>query len=90
MGVSYEYWTAAFAVGLEGLNDWDQSELNTIAAEGWEPFLMTATHGGFAALVMFRREIPAARPAAPKKAAPAKKAAVAKKAAPAKKAASRG
>ncbi len=78
MAVRYEYWTAAFAVGLEGLNDWDQGELNAIAAEGWEPCLMTSVHGGFATLVMFRRE--AAPPRAAKKAAPAaKKAAAAAK-----------
>ena len=73
MAVRYEYWTAAFAVGLEGLNDWDQGELNVIAAEGWEPYLMTSVHGGFATLVMFRREVAA------RKAPPAKKAAVAKR-----------
>ena len=80
MAVRYEYWTAAFAVGLEGLNDWDQAELNAIANEGWEPYLMTSVHGGFATLVMFRREAAAKRPpAAAKKAAPVKKAAAAKK-----------
>ena len=84
MAVRYEYWTAAFAVGLEGLNDWDQAELNSIAAEGWEPYLMTSIHGGFATLVMFRREAAPARAA--KKAAPSKKAAPAKKAAATKRA----
>lgn len=89
MAVRYEYWTAAFAVGLEGLNDWDQAELNAIAAEGWEPYLMTSVHGGFATLVMFRREAAAKRPPATATAKAAKKAApaAAKKAAPAKKAA---
>ena len=79
MAVRYEYWTAAFAVGLEGLNDWDQGELNSIAAEGWEPCLMTSVHGGFATLIMFRREATARKAAPAKKAAPVKKAAAAKK-----------
>ena len=56
MAGKYEYWTAVFGVGLDGLSDFDHDELNAIAAEGWEPFDMTAVHGGFAVVVMFRRE----------------------------------
>jgi len=79
----YEYWTAVFGVNLDGFSDFDHDELNAIAAEGWEPFTMTAVHGGFAVAVLFRREVGGraaaakARPAP----APAKKAAKAAKAA---------
>ena len=76
MAAKFEYWTAVFGVGLDGFSDYDHDELNAIAAEGWEPVNMTAVHNGFAAVVMFRREIAAAGPPAkaPAKKAPAKKA----------------
>jgi topoisomerase IA-like protein len=95
---AYEYWTAVFGVNLDGFSDFDHDEVNAIAAEGWEPFSMTAVHGGFAVVVMFRRPAggaAAARSAPAKKApvkkalakkAPAKKAPAAKQAAAAKKA----
>jgi hypothetical protein len=87
VAVRFEYWTAVYAVGLEGLNDYDHEELNALASEGWEPVLLTSVHGGFATLVLFRRETGTGRAAATKKASPAKKAAPAKKAVPATKAA---
>lgn len=71
MAGRYEYWTAVFGVNLDGFSDFDHDELNAIAAEGWEPFTMTAVHGGFAVAVLFRRAVGGAV-AAP--AAPAKKA----------------
>lgn len=71
MAGRYEYWTAVFGVNLDGFSDFDHDELNAIAAEGWEPFTMTAVHGGFAVAVLFRRPVGGAV-AAP--AAPAKKA----------------
>jgi len=78
MAAKYEYWTAVFGVGLDGFPDYEHDELNAIAAEGWEPVNLTAVHNGFATIVLFRREVPAAsRAAAPAKAAkkaPAKKA----------------
>ena len=85
MAGRYEYWTAVFGVNLDGFSDFDHDELNAIAAEGWEPFTMTAVHGGFAVAVLFRREVSgraasAARPAPVKQAAPVKKAAKAAKA----------
>ncbi|MFN2507044.1 MAG: hypothetical protein ABR540_23010 [Acidimicrobiales bacterium] len=57
MAANFEYWTAVFGVGLDGLSDFDHDELNAIAEQGWEPFQLTAVHGGFAAIVMFRREL---------------------------------
>jgi hypothetical protein len=98
VAATYEYWTAVFRVGLEGFNDYDHDEINTIAEEGWEPINLTAVHNGFATLVLFRREVPGSgrraaasstKSANAKKAAPAKanaaKAGAGKKAAPAKK-----
>ena len=79
MAAKFEYWTAVFGVGLDGFSDYDHDELNAIAAEGWEPVNMTAVHNGFAAVVMFRREVEAAR-AAPPVAKAAKAAKAAKKA----------
>lgn len=52
----YEYTTEVFAVGLEGLAAVDTDKLGDMAAEGWEPSLMTPVHNGFATLVLFRRE----------------------------------
>ena len=57
MPANFEYWTAVFPVGLEGFSDLDHDELNAIAEQGWEPFQMSAVHGGFAVVVMFRREL---------------------------------
>lgn len=57
MPANFEYWTAVFPVGLEGFSDVDHDELNTIAEQGWEPFQMSPVHGGFAVVVMFRREV---------------------------------
>lgn len=80
MAANFEYWTAVFAVGIDGLSDYDHDELNAIADQGWEPFQLTAVHGGFAAIVMFRREIEGAAPASARTAKKtAKKAAAAKK-----------
>jgi hypothetical protein len=77
VAANFEYWTAVFPVGLEGFSDVDHDELNAIAEQGWEPFQMSAVHGGFAVVVMFRREMEPLRRAAP----PAKKAVKAGKAA---------
>jgi len=52
----YEYTTEVFSVGLEGLAAVDTDKLGAMAAEGWEPSLMTPVHNGFATLVLFRRE----------------------------------
>jgi len=52
----YEYTTEVFSVGLEGLAPVDTDRLGAMAAEGWEPSLMTPVHNGFATLVLFRRE----------------------------------
>ena len=71
MPANFEYWTAVFPVGLEGFSDADHDEVNAIAEQGWEPFQMSAVHGGFAVVVMFRRELEPPPRAAP----PAKKAA---------------
>ena len=70
MPANFEYWTAVFPVGLEGFSDMDHEELNAIAEQGWEPFEMSAVHGGFAVVVLFRRELEPPRRNAP----PAKKA----------------
>ncbi len=51
----YEYTTEVFSVGLEGLAAVDTDKLGDMAAEGWEPSLMTPVHNGFATLVLFRR-----------------------------------
>lgn len=72
MAGRYEYWTAVFGVNLDGFSEFDHDELNAIAAEGWEPFTMTAVHGGFAVAVLFRRALGGATAAAPAKKAPAK------------------
>ena len=76
MAAKFEYWTAVFGVGLDGFSDYDHDEMTAIAAEGGEPVNLTAVHNGFASLVLFRREITSARPAAggAVKKAPAKKA----------------
>jgi hypothetical protein len=83
----YEYWTAVFGVNLDGFSDFDHDEINSIAAEGWEPFTMTAVHGGFAVVVLFRRAVggsaggsSTAAPKAAKKAAKAARAARTEKA----------
>ena len=70
MAANFEYWTAVFPVGLEGFSELDHDELNAIADQGWEPFQMSAVHGGFAVVVMFRRELEPPPRAVP----PAKKA----------------
>ncbi len=70
MPANFEYWTAVFPVGLEGFSDMDHEELNAIAEQGWEPFEMSAVHGGFAVVVLFRRELEPP----PRNAPPAKKA----------------
>jgi hypothetical protein len=76
VAANFEYWTAVFPVGLEGFSDPDHDEINAIAEQGWEPFQMTAVHGGFAVVVLFRRELEAAPepPAAATARAAAKKA----------------
>ena len=85
MPANFEYWTAVFPVGLEGFSDVDHDELNAIAEQGWEPFQMSAIHGGFAVVVMFRREleppprtVPGARQGAKKAVKTVKKAAAKK------------
>ena len=87
----YDYTTEVFSVGLEGLAPVDEERLGAMAADGWEPTLMTPVHNGFATLVLFRREgsgelKPAARrtgAGSPKKGAKAQaKAAAAAKSAP--------
>ena len=88
MAANFEYWTAVFPVGLEGFSDADHDELNAIAEQGWEPYQMTAVHGGFAVVVLFRRELePPTHQPPPRKAAGGQKAA--KKAVGKKAAASR-
>jgi hypothetical protein len=79
---NFEYWTAVFPVGLEGFSDLDHDELNAIAEQGWEPFQMSAVHGGFAVVVLFRRELEPPRRSAPgpKKAGKTAKQAAVKKA----------
>ena len=73
MQANFEYWTAVFPVGLEGFSDVDHDELNAIAEQGWEPFQMTAVHGGFAVVVMFRRPLePAPRSVSARAGVPAK------------------
>jgi topoisomerase IA-like protein len=57
VAANFEYWTAVFGVGLDGFSDFDHDELNAIAAEGWEPVHLAAVHNGFAAVVLFRREL---------------------------------
>ena len=64
MVAKFEYWTAVFGVGLDGFSDYDHDELNAIASEGWEPVNLTAVHNGFATVVLFRRELGGAGPAA--------------------------
>ena len=51
----YEYTTEVFAVGLNGFAPVDNDRLNAMSAEGWEPAHMAPVHGGFAAVVLFRR-----------------------------------
>ena len=93
MPANFEYWTAVFPVGLEGFSDVDHDELNAIAEQGWEPFQMSSIHGGFAVVVLFRRELeppprtlPGTKPAS--QTAPAKKAVKGAKKAAVKKASS--
>lgn len=85
MAVTYEYASATYGVALEGLPVPDEEALNAVAAEGWEPVLMTSVHNGFAVMILFRRELghvaprrPAARSSTTRQ-APAKKAPAAKK-----------
>jgi hypothetical protein len=80
VAANFEYWTAVFPVGLEGFSDADHDELNAIAEQGWEPFQMSAVHGGFAVVVLFRREfeplprkVPVAKKVTRKAARPAAK-----------------
>ena len=74
MAGRFEYWSAVYTVGLDGLSDEDHLEMNAFAEEGWEPVLMTAVHGGFGTLVLFRREAKVVtRPAPVKKTTAAKK-----------------
>lgn len=76
----YEYTTQVFSVGLGGFAPMDDDKISAMGAEGWEPLHMTPVHNGFAALVLFRREITgAARRPAPAKATPAKAAKAAAK-----------
>jgi hypothetical protein len=58
----YEYTTEVFAVGLNGFAPVDNDRLNGMSADGWEPAHMAPVHGGFAAVVLFRRETDAATP----------------------------
>ena len=60
----YEYTTDVFAVGLNGFAPVDNDRLNQMAADGWEPAHMAPVHGGFAAVVLFRREAGTAPPLA--------------------------
>lgn len=85
MAGRFEYTSTVFGVGLDGFSDSDHELLNDLSAEGWEPVNMTGVHNGFAAVVLFRREIgPAGRRSAP--AAPAGQVARAAKASKAAKA----
>lgn len=61
----YEYTSAVFAVGLEGFAPVDNDQITTMAADGWEPTQMASIHGGFAAVVLFRREVAAGSAPAP-------------------------
>lgn len=61
----YEYTTEVFAVGLNGFAPVDNDRLNAMSNEGWEPAHMAPVHGGFAAVVLFRREAGAAPAGAP-------------------------
>lgn len=60
----FEYTSAVFAVGLEGFAPVDNDRITAMAADGWEPTQMASIHGGFAAVVLFRRQAPAGRVAA--------------------------
>ena len=87
MAAEFEYWTSVFGVGLDGFSDYDHDELNSIAAEGWEPVNLTAVHNGFAVVVLFRRALaPSARKSPPAKKAATTAAAAKKATAAAKKA----
>lgn len=72
MSADYEYITSVFGIGLEGFSDYDHDELNAFAELGWEPYLVTGVHNGFAALILFRRLLPGRGRTAARK-APAKK-----------------
>lgn len=65
----HEYTSEVFAVGLAGFAPVDDDKINAMAAEGWEPAHMTTVHGGFAAVVLFRRETQRRRRVSPSKAA---------------------
>ena len=52
----FEYTSEVFAVGLKGFAEVDNERITDLAAEGWEPTLMSTVHNGFAAVVLFRRE----------------------------------
>ena len=83
MAVAYEYASATYGVALEGLPVPDEEALNAVAADGWEPVLMTSVHNGFAVMILFRRELGHLAPRRPTaKSSPAKSAPA--KAAPAK------
>jgi hypothetical protein len=69
VAANFEYWSAVFGVGLDGFSDYDHDELNAIAEQGWEPIQITAVHGGFAAIVLFRRELEPSAPAPARRAA---------------------
>jgi len=72
VSADYEYITSVFGIGLEGFSDYDHDELNAFAELGWEPYLVTGVHNGFAALILFRRLLPGRGRTAARK-APAKK-----------------
>lgn len=55
--VTYEYASATYGAALEGLPVPDEEALNAVAADGWEPILMTSVHNGFAVMILFRREL---------------------------------
>ena len=65
----YEYTSEVFSVGLQGFAPVDEERIDELAADGWEPSLMTPVHNGFAAVVLFRRETKGARRAPAKAAA---------------------
>lgn len=63
MATRYEYASATYGVGLEGLPVPDEEALNAVTDDGWEPILMTSVHNGFAVVVLFRRELAGRGPA---------------------------
>lgn len=78
MAQTYEYASATYGVGLEGLPVSDEEALNAVADDGWEPMLMTSVHNGFAVLILFRR-LMGSGPARKKATVPTRKAAGATK-----------